>query len=278
MCRWLAYSGGAIPLSELIFNTRHSLIDQSLQARLGPNTTNGDGFGVGWFDRLDTPGLYKSTQPAWNDDNLHDLGNHVLSPLFMAHIRASTGTAVEYSNCHPFRLHNWLFVHNGLIREFSRVRRRLLHELDEEHFRHLHGTTDSELMFMLAMQFGLADDPAAGIARMVGFVERIAWDASVQHPMQMTLGLLDGRRLYAVRYSSEGNSRTLYHSKDLAALEEQLTPRQASLLEQMTSRARAVVSEPLSELEEFWQPIPESSFVTVEDGDVSIEPFRPLEP
>ena len=93
MCRWLAYSGGAIPLAELIFNTRHSLIDQSLAATHGPNTTNGDGFGVGWYDVLDTPGMYKSTQPAWNDANLYDLCSHVRSPLFIAHIRASTRSA-----------------------------------------------------------------------------------------------------------------------------------------------------------------------------------------
>ena len=222
--------------------------------------------------------MYKSTQPAWNDDNLHDLCEHVESPLFLAHIRASTGTAVEYSNCHPFRHENWIFVHNGVIREFSRVRRRLLHELDEDHFRGLHGATDSELMFMLALQFGLADDPAGGIARMVSFVERIGWDADVQYPMQMTLGIADGQRLYAVRYSSEGESRTLYHSKELAALEQQINPRQQALLEAMSTSARAVVSEPLSELHQFWEPIPESSFVIVENGEVDIEPFAPVEP
>ncbi len=278
MCRWLAYSGGAIPLNELVFNTRHSLIDQSLEARLGPNTTNGDGFGIGWFDHLDRPGLYKSTQPAWNDDNLLDLCRHVESPLFLAHIRASTGTAVEYNNCHPFRFENWLFVHNGSIREYARVRRRLVHELDEDHFRGLKGATDSELMFMLALQFGLAEDPAAGVARMVGFVERIGWEAHVQYPLQMTLGFADGQKLYAVRYSSEGSSRTLYHSRSLAALEQQLTPRQQTLLDRMSSKARAVVSEPLSELEALWEPIPEASFLTVEDGEVLIQPFTPVTP
>ncbi|MDJ0879178.1 MAG: class II glutamine amidotransferase [Halieaceae bacterium] len=278
MCRWLAYSGGAIPLAELIFNTRHSLIDQSLDARLGPNTTNGDGFGVGWFDRLDQPGMYKSTQPAWNDDNLHDLCEHTESPLFLAHIRASTGTAVEYNNCHPFRYNNWLFVHNGVIRNFARIRRQLVHELDDDHFRGLHGATDSELMFMLAMQFGLTDNPQEALARMVGFVERIGWDTDVQYPVQMTLGIADGKNLYGVRYSSEGESRTLYHSRDLAALEQQLNPRQEALLEKMSTKARAVVSEPLSELQQFWEPIPESSFVTVVDGEVTVEPFKPIEP
>jgi predicted glutamine amidotransferase len=278
MCRWLAYSGGAIPLEELIFNTPHSLIDQSLDSRLGPHTTNGDGFGVGWYDRRDTPGIYKSTQPAWNDANLHDLCSHIDSPLFMAHIRASTGTPVQYTNCHPFRYGNWLFVHNGSIAQFSRIRRHLLMELDEQHFLAMGGGTDSELMFMLALQFGLTDDPLGGVARMAGFVERIGRDEGVEFPLQMTLGIADGSRLCAVRYSSEGNSRSLYYSRDLSAIEAELAPQQRSLLDQMSSRARTVVSEPLSDLQDYWEPIPEASFIVIEEGEVHMEHFQPVTP
>jgi len=285
MCRWLAYSGGEIPLSELIFNTRHSLIDQSLDARLGPNTTNGDGFGVGWYGRPDsseialrnsgTPGLYKSVQPAWNDSNLHDLCRHISSPMFLAHIRASTGTPVQHTNCHPFRHNQWIFVHNGTVREFARIRRAMLHELDEAHFREVGGSTDSELLFLLASQFGLDDNPRQALQHMAGFVERVGWDADIEHPLQMTLGLANGQEVYAVRYSSEGDSRTLYHSNDLQALEAQLSPTQQSLLDEMTHTARCVVSEPLSDLENMWVPIPEASFLTISSGDVYSEPITP---
>ena len=48
MCRWLAYSGTPIRLEELLVQRDRSLIDQSLNSRLGATTTNGDGFGVGW--------------------------------------------------------------------------------------------------------------------------------------------------------------------------------------------------------------------------------------
>ncbi len=278
MCRWLAYSGGAISLDELIFNTEHSLIDQSLDSRLGPNTTNGDGFGVGWYDRRETPGLYKSIQPAWNDANLRDLCSHVDSPLFMAHIRASTGTPVQYTNCHPFRYDNWLFVHNGTIREFSSIRRQLIAELEERYFLALSGSTDSELMFMLALHFGLDGDPLEGVARMVGFIEQTGREAGVEFPLQMTLGIADGTRLHAVRYSSEGKSRSLYYSRDLAAIEAELAPEKRSLMAQMSSKARAVVSEPLSDLQDVWEPVPESSFVVIEEGEVQIEPFKPSLP
>jgi glutamine amidotransferase len=275
MCRWLAYTGGAIPLAELIFNTRHSLIDQSLSAHFSTEPTNGDGFGVGWYDGLDAPGLYKHTQPAWNDANLHDLCTHISSPLFMAHVRASTGTAIQHSNCHPFRHGRLLMVHNGLIHEFARLRRQLALALDDNYYNAITGSTDSELMFLLALQFGMATDVYEGVARMVDFVEKTGREAGVEHPVQMTLGISDGDRLHALRYSSERNSRTLFCSRDLRALQAELGPRQKALADQLTANARCVVSEPLSDLRSLWEPITESTFVTIEDGKVESRPFEP---
>ncbi|MEJ2372121.1 MAG: class II glutamine amidotransferase, partial [Gemmatimonadales bacterium] len=90
MCRWLAYSGESIHLEELLLKPERSLIEQSLQARSG-TTTNGDGFGVGWYGDAETPGLFKSVRPAWNDANLLSMAAHLSSPLFVAHVRATTG-------------------------------------------------------------------------------------------------------------------------------------------------------------------------------------------
>src|SRR4029450_11850533 len=60
MCRWLAYSGTPVLLEELLYKPAHSLIDQSLHSRLGAETTNGDGFGVGWYGEGETPAVFKS--------------------------------------------------------------------------------------------------------------------------------------------------------------------------------------------------------------------------
>ena len=57
MCRWLAYSGSPILIETLLYKPQHSLIDQSLHSRLGAETTNGDGFGIGWYGVGDTPGV-----------------------------------------------------------------------------------------------------------------------------------------------------------------------------------------------------------------------------
>src|SRR3970040_404011 len=88
MCRWMAYSGDPILAEELLFRPAHSIIDQSLHSRLGATTTNGDGFGIGWYEAEGGPALFRSTHPAWNDRNLHDLAAHLRSRLFLAHIRA----------------------------------------------------------------------------------------------------------------------------------------------------------------------------------------------
>ena len=58
MCRWLAYSGSPIRIEELLLKRDRSLIDQSLHSRLGATTTNGDGFGLGWYDDADGRNLW----------------------------------------------------------------------------------------------------------------------------------------------------------------------------------------------------------------------------
>src|ERR671916_627386 len=145
MCRWLAYSGTPILLEELLYRPRFSLIDQSMHSRLGVETTNGDGFGVGWYgtggSREAT--LFRGVGPAWGDVNLQELAGSVSSPLFLAHIRASTGTPVQQTNCHPFRYGSWLWVHNGAIRSFAKVKRDLMLAVDPALFPAIVGSTDS---------------------------------------------------------------------------------------------------------------------------------------
>ena len=143
-------------------------------------------------------------------------------------------------------------------------------------FTFVRGTTDSEIMFYLCLHFGLEEDPYGAVARMVGFVERIGMGADVAWPIQMTLGISDGERLHAVRYSSEGRSRTLYHSEDIAALRRLIPPGATSALDVFSDDARMVVSEPLgNELPGAWKEVPEATFLTVEGGEVETRSFVP---
>lgn len=273
MCRWLAYSGSPLYLEDVILAPEHSLIDQSLLSHQGATATNGDGFGIGWYGDRDTPGVFRDIRPAWNDTNLRALAAQIQSRLFFAHVRAATGTAIQRTNCHPFQYGNWLFVHNGSVSEFPRVKRDLMMAISPEVFPAILGTTDSEILFYLALTFGMADDVAGGVARMAGFVEEVGRQHGVQNPLQMSLGISDGERLYGFRYSSEGDSRSLYYSNSIDALRD-IAPD----ADKYSSDARAVVSEPLSDLKEAWIPVEESSFLTVYQGDVEVVGFAPEPP
>jgi predicted glutamine amidotransferase len=273
VCRWLAYSGTPIRLEELLVKRESSLIDQSLHARLGATTTNGDGFGVGWYEEGDPPRLYRSTHPAWNDRNLRELAAGITSPLFLAHIRSSTGGAIQETNVHPFRYGNWLWMHNGLIREFTRLKRDLELAVDESLFPLIEGTTDSETMFYLAVSFGLESDPIAAVERMVGFVEETGHRNGVELPIQMTVGTSDGRSIWAFRYSSEGDSRSLYLSTRMDALQAHYP--ELVELAGLSEETRAVVSEPLGPLEGAWNLVPESHVGVVQPGVDELLPFSP---
>jgi predicted glutamine amidotransferase len=276
MCRWLAYSGGAIPIEQLVFKPEHSLVDQSLSAKLTSEPTNADGFGLGWYGRGGKPGIYRSIQPAWNDANLQDLCAEVESGLFMAHVRRSTGSSVQTSNCHPFRHDNWLFVHNGLLNGFERIRRDMAMAVDEELFATMNGSTDSELMFLVALSFGLQDEPIPALEKLVGFIEQLAAKRGIDNAVQMTLGVADGDNLYAVRYSTQRKSRTLFHSVDVQTIQELYGDDR--VLHPFPADARVVASEPMGELPGIWQPIDESTALIVADGEVNYQPFVPSVP
>jgi predicted glutamine amidotransferase len=288
MCRWLAYSGTPILLEELLYQRKHSLIDQSLHSRMGVETTNGDGFGVGWYAvegrapvvrttrDPGTPVVFHGIGPAWNDQNLRELARSTPSGHFLAHIRASTGTAVQQTNCHPFRYDRWLWVHNGAIRNFQVLKRDLVLAVDPDLYRSIAGSTDSEVMFYLALTFGLREDPVAAVERMVGFVEATGRRHGVDKPMQMTVGTTDGERLFAFRYSSENRSRTLYFSTAISTL--RVMYPEEEVFSKLSDETRVVVSEPLGDLVGAWNPVPESSYGIVEKGDDTLGRFEPRMP
>ncbi len=270
MCRWLAYTGSPVFVDELILKPDHSLIEQSQSATSGATPTNGDGFGIGWYGTKATPGLYRSVQPAWNDRNLRDLAEQIESGHFIAHIRAATGTAVQHTNCHPFRFGKWLFVHNGRIREFGELKRDLVFEISPELFPEIEGTTDSEVMFFLALTLGLDDDPVGACERMAHLVERVAESHRIEAPLTMTLGVSDGSRLSAIRYASDGRLRTLFLSREIRALKEL-----GLEVDSVSEDTRVVVSEPFGRLSGAWSEIPPSTAVTIAGGKLETRAFSP---
>jgi predicted glutamine amidotransferase len=275
MCRWIAYSGDPVLLESLLIKPKNSLfIDQSISSKSAETPTNADGFGVGWYDKMPTPGLYRSIRPAWNDFNIRDLAAHIESHLVLAHVRATSMATVQETNCHPFRHKNWLYVHNGEIFGVEAIRQYLTGAVAEEFFTEILGTTDSEVMFYLALTFGLETDPLGGLARMAGFVEEQGRSKGIHESLWMTLGVSDGNDIYAVRYASDGNAPTLYYSREGEAFYRDHPEVERTL----SPASRFVVSEPGGKYTDLWIEVPQNSCLHICRGRLEIMPFKPIPP
>lgn len=256
MCRWAAYLGPETYLEDIISSPSHSLVAQSHDAHEAKTRTNGDGFGMAWYGERKEPGLYRDILPAWSDQNLRSLSRQIRSRLFLAHVRASTGGLTSRSNCHPFVSGRWSFMHNGQIGGFDRLRRRLEAHLRDEVYAQKHGATDSELIFLLMLEFGLDRDPVLALNRMAGTVVEESIRAGVPPFLRLTAAFSDGERLYAIRYATDRFAPTLYTAT--------LAP----------SSGICIVSEPLDGEAENWMAVPANSFVTVSRrGRIAIEDF-----
>jgi predicted glutamine amidotransferase len=274
MCRWMGWMGQAVLIDELLFKTQHGIVDQSLHSRMGAETTNGDGFGMGWYGAGDGPGVYHSVAPAWGDANLRELAAHIESPLFLAHVRAAIGSTVQQTNCHPFRHGRWLFVHNGYIADFHLLRRDLMLAIEPDQFPAVQGSTDTEVVFHLALSLGLESDPIAALERTIGLIEATAAEHDVAAPVQGTFGVSDGTSLWAVRYATEGPARSLFASADVATVK-RLHPENPRL-QRLNEGDRLIVSEPFADLPGAWHEIPEATAVCVSPGGALEErPFVP---
>ncbi len=256
MCRWAAYIGQPIFLEDIISRPGHSLVRQSHEATECRTQVNADGFGIAWYGDRPEPGLFRDILPAWSDPNLASLTRQVSSRLFLAHVRASTGTATSRNNCHPFAVGRWSFMHNGQIGGYDRFRRHAEMMIPDDLYAHRRGATDSEALFLVALGEGLDQDPKGALERATARLQALSRAKGAAPHVRMTAALSDGERLYAVRYASDDQAPTLYHRWSDSRM------------------GRAVVSEPL-ESDECWEAVPPGSFCTFEGGEVRIERFAP---
>src|ERR1700760_300016 len=182
-------------MKEVLYGGTNSLVDQSLHSRLGAEPTNGDGFGGGWVGAPAIPRMFYNTQPRGDAENLREPAGHISSPLFFTHIRAAIGSAVQQTNCHPFRHDRWLFMHNGYINEFATIKRDIVLAIDPSLYPQIQGAADTEFLFFLALTLGLRDDPPTAGEGAIGLVEEIAERHGVPNPFQGTIATTDGQTI-----------------------------------------------------------------------------------
>ena len=257
MCRWAAYIGAPIYMSEVVLDPARSLINQSAHAHEAKTETNGDGFGLAWYDTRPFPGLYRDVMPAWADGNLGAMATQIRSKLFLAHVRASTGTSITRTNCHPFVAGKWAFMHNGQFGGYSNFRQKLDAMISPDLYFQRQGSTDSEAAFLLSLGFGLDQNPQAALEKAVGVVEAMSRTTGITPHARISLAVTDGQSLYVVRYASDRFAPSLYHAQTNDGL------------------GRLVVSEPLDDKPEFWEELPASSFAKITPDAVEISAFHP---
>lgn len=257
MCRWAAYRGNPLYLEELVSSPAHSLIEQSHHACRAKTATNGDGFGIAWYGDHPEPGRYRDILPAWSDCNLRSIAKQIRSPLFLAHVRAATSGGTRRDNCHPFVHGPWSFMHNGQVAGFDKIRRRLEAHLSDELFHARSGTTDSELLFLLSLQMGMAQDPIGGVSRAISLVQGHAAEQGANPLVRFTAAFSDGKSLFAVRYASDQRPPTLFAAPMGA------------------EGGYCLTSEPLNDDGDSWTEIPAGTAVTVTDAGLSTASFMP---
>jgi glutamine amidotransferase len=189
-------------------------------------------------------------------------------------VRAAIGSPVQQSNCHPFRHGRWLWMHNGLVAQLALTKRELVLAVDPALYTEIEGGTDSEILFFLALTLGLEEDPPAALARAIGLVEARGRAHGVEHPFQGTIATTDGVCTWAVRYSSEGRSRSLFYTTDVPTLQGLYPER--PLLADVPADAHLIVSEPIGDLPGAWREVPESHCVAIDTAGERLEPFAPV--
>lgn len=232
------------------------MIAQSNGAKHAASATHGDGFGVAWYGERSEPGLYRDILPAWSDRNLKNLAAQVRSPLFLAHVRASTHGATARENCHPFVNGRWAFMHNGAVGEFARLERRLESHLSNMLYQRREGATDSELVFLLAVQMGLSRDPRGALSAVVALIAEEAAIIGVAPSIRLACAFSDGRTLYGLRYANDGDAPSLFIGESAAGV--------------------SLVSEPYEHPAKDWRAVPAQGFVAIDDRGVAVRPFDPL--
>lgn len=254
---------------------------------------NGDGFGIGYYtspELGDAPCIYRSTIPAWNCANLARLAEKTTSSLVFAHVRATTTGALSESNCHPFSYHSLMWMHNGHIANFAKIKRKIVDAIADEYFLAIEGSTDSEWAFAVFLDSlqGLGVDtkkaPKDGFGHavlrkaMLKTIERLnAWMAEVgtAEPSLLNFGATDGHSVVCTRYVSSrtDEAASLYFSSGTRFHEYK-----EGGFYRMERRDRGqdlvmIASEPLTFERGDWVTVPTNSVLTINKQTVLIHPI-----
>ena len=260
---------------------------QSYQALESEMTVNGDGFGIGWYNhfRRKEPALFRSIRPAWNDENLSYNASMIKTNCLLAHIRAATQGGVSIQNSHPFQYKEFLMMQNGGIKDFNRIKRKVINRLDDDTFEWIQGQTDTQYIFALFLTLTgelkkekaslTFDDLSNCLSETFAEIEEMKKEEKMDSPSLYNLVLTNGKELIASRYSTRPEIET--RSLHIASNTEFYTTEDGILVcKPLKGNENSVLisSEILTENKESWKEVPENHFIMVEE-DLSVK-MKPL--
>ncbi len=266
MCRYAAYLGEPLALSELVYKPTNSLVHQATEAMQSLTRINADGFGVGWYapEITPEPAVFKDTTPVWNNYNLGSIAGKIKSSCIFAHVRsAKSYDPVTRENCHPFVRGRLLWMHNGDIPGRARLARQVGQRADDTLLASIRGNTDSEQAFTLFLTF--LEDPLHSMptatemaSALIRTLEQISdWHQAPaeSRPLELNFCVTNGEALVASRYAvSEEPAPTLHWCESE---------------NESGRRAVVVASEPLYP-EDSWKEVGEESIV-ITHPDLRVE-------
>lgn len=279
MCRFVAYLGTPILVEEILTKPNNSLIHQSFDALESEMTVNGDGFGLGWYDKSirEEPALFRSILPAWNDPNLLYNASFIKSSCFLVHVRAATEGGVSTENTHPFHYKQNLMMHNGGVPQFGKIKRELIDLLDDESFAWINGQTDSQYILALFMTYlrnirsneeATAEEMITCFKKTFKTIEDLKQKNNIEEPSLYNIVLSDGNRLMATRYSTdpEKETRTLYYTEKLSTYTYEGV---LHVIDAHEARTATLISSEKLNHSDVWKEIPQNHAVYI-DKDLEV--------
>jgi glutamine amidotransferase len=233
---------------------------------------NPDGWGIGYYE-ANCPVIKKEPLHILDSDKSYQIFKRARSKVFLSHLRlASPNIPITKEDTHPFNSDQWIFAHNGTIREPDRSE--IEEMLDPQWKEKIKGKTDSEIYFYWLLQnTHNEEDPISGIKK--ALKELYTRDYSslnfiltnghmlIAHCAYNEDGTKRMKKCYTLHYLSRDptNDYVEYKSEENVKI---MLGEKAERLE----KAVLICSEPLSS--EKWKPMPNRSLLVI-SSDLSCE-------
>lgn len=143
MCRLFGFRS-------IIQSTLHTSLLSGENALITQSTKHPDGWGVSYYVN-NAPHVIKSQSSAFEDNLFKKLANLVTAQTVIAHIRKKTIGNHSILNTHPFQYGQWIFAHNGNIKNFENLKDPLLKLIPLDLQQYIFGSTDSEIIFFIIL-------------------------------------------------------------------------------------------------------------------------------